>query len=243
MATVRLMRDLSGAAAPVVVAAGPSSTTAPGGGGLWGILRNWPEWAFAALSIGAIALAWLLGWLVNRQHNPAAIVLTSGVTIYAVFYVAAQAIERLLEPFTNILLPKKDETKKVETKAIQAVNANAMFVAAVAFAKEAAVTKAWREATQTKASEAASAQDELDKKVYVRAVVFWVIATTLGILASGYFGLYFVHTIVTANPPSRGIDILVTGLVIGAGTKPLHDLISNLSKDKTDTVPEVTPST
>ena len=205
-------------------------------------MKDWPEGAFAWLSIGAIALIWLVGWFLNRQHDPAAIVLTSGVTIYAVFYVAAQAIERLLEPFTNLLLPKKDEAAKVETKTTEAVNGNAMFVAAVAFAKEAAVTKAWREATQTKASEAASAQDELDKKVYVRAVLFWVIATGLGIVASGYFGLYFVHTIVKENPPSNGFDILVTGLVIGAGTKPLHDLISNLSKDKTDTVPEVTPS-
>ncbi|MDB5680191.1 MAG: hypothetical protein JWM94_3193, partial [Sphingomonas bacterium] len=27
-------------------------------------------------------------------------------------------------------------------------------------------------------------------------------------------------------------DLLVTGLVVGAGTKPLHDLVANLQKTK-----------
>jgi hypothetical protein len=28
--------------------------------------------------------------------------------------------------------------------------------------------------------------------------------------------------------PNRWVDLVVTGLVVGAGTKPLHDLISNI---------------
>jgi len=28
----------------------------------------------------------------------------------------------------------------------------------------------------------------------------------------------------------RALDLLVTGLVVGAGTKPLHDLVANIQK-------------
>jgi hypothetical protein len=31
-----------------------------------------------------------------------------------------------------------------------------------------------------------------------------------------------------AKNPNRLLDLLVTGLVVGAGTKPLHDLISQI---------------
>ena len=35
----------------------------------------------------------------------------------------------------------------------------------------------------------------------------------------------------SAQPPAWA-DLLVTGLVVGAGTKPLHDLVSRLEKSK-----------
>jgi hypothetical protein len=57
-----------------------------------------------------------------------------------------------------------------------------------------------------------------------RAACSLGVASLLGVAASASFGLYFVskfgiHT-------KRWVDIFVTGVVIGAGTKPLHDFIS-----------------
>jgi hypothetical protein len=71
-----------------------------------------------------------------------------------------------------------------------------------------------------------------------RAAVLLGVATLAGVIASFGFGLYFLTaigigvdtlkdgTVVTHFP--RMVDALATGLIIGAGTKPLHDLISNI---------------
>jgi len=52
------------------------------------------------------------------------------------------------------------------------------------------------------------------------------LATLAGVIASAAFGLYFLEAVGMRVP--RMPDIFFTGLVIGAGTKPLHDLISGL---------------
>lgn len=46
-------------------------------------------------------------------------------------------------------------------------------------------------------------------------------------LASGGFGLFLLRAVNAPHVPVW-IDVIVTGLVLGAGTKPLHDLITNL---------------
>lgn len=52
------------------------------------------------------------------------------------------------------------------------------------------------------------------------------LATLAGVAASAGFGLYFLSAVGMAIP--RMPDIFFTGLIIGAGTKPLHDLITSL---------------
>jgi hypothetical protein len=70
-----------------------------------------------------------------------------------------------------------------------------------------------------------------------RAAVSLGLATLCGVVASCGFGLYFLTAVgigvettdagTVSNVPHT-IDAMVTGLTIGAGTKPLHDLISNI---------------
>jgi hypothetical protein len=52
------------------------------------------------------------------------------------------------------------------------------------------------------------------------------LATLAGVAASAGFGLYFLSAVGITVP--RLLDIFFTGLIIGAGTKPLHDLITSL---------------
>lgn len=52
------------------------------------------------------------------------------------------------------------------------------------------------------------------------------LATVAGVAASCGFGLYFLAAVGMAVP--RMPDIFFTGLIIGAGTKPLHDFITSL---------------
>jgi hypothetical protein len=62
----------------------------------------------------------------------------------------------------------------------------------------------------------------------------WALGVTsvLGVLTSCGFGLFFLETI-GIHAGSNTVDSLVTGLLIGAGTKPLHDFISTLQNQNT----------
>jgi hypothetical protein len=70
-----------------------------------------------------------------------------------------------------------------------------------------------------------------------RATLALGIATLAGVVASCSFGLYFLSAVGigaeatdtgTVSTVSHTVDAIVTGLTIGAGTKPLHDLITNV---------------
>ncbi|HWI95462.1 MAG TPA: hypothetical protein VNS60_05280 [Solirubrobacterales bacterium] len=70
-----------------------------------------------------------------------------------------------------------------------------------------------------------------------RAAIALGIATLAGVGASCGFGLYFLAAVGigvettaagTVSTIPHTVDAIVTGLTIGAGTKPLHDLISNI---------------
>lgn len=73
-------------------------------------------------------------------------------------------------------------------------------------------------------------QAAADKQAKLRAdrtVFFWAIATIFGLGISGGFGFLLLQT-VSSNHVNRLLDLLVTGLTIGAGTKPMHDLITGI---------------
>ena len=163
-----------------------------------------PTFALAALA--AVAIYWIL---FVAQHlipdlNPApAVQLVEGVAAFALFYVAAQAIERVLEPFASMdPVKKRRQTARDETLAAAAAGDGGADAAAVA-------------------------QGALDQWRANRAVVIWAIATILGMFASAKLGLYFVSALVAVDPNVH-LDVLVTGLAIGGGTKPLHDLITRV---------------
>lgn len=171
-------------------------------------------WA-VAVAVLAVALYWLLAFQL-RVHasltpQPAA-VLAEGVGLFALLYIAAQAIERILEPFSK-LDPKKAELVKDRDDKAAAAQRGAQ------------------------AKPAADAQGSLDRWRANRAVLLWGAATVLGMFGSAAFGIYLLRLVVVPAAeggalPSLELDILVTGLAIGGGTKPLHDLISRIEKSK-----------
>jgi hypothetical protein len=66
-----------------------------------------------------------------------------------------------------------------------------------------------------------------------RAKAVLGLATLAGVAASAGFGLYFLSAVGIAVP--RMPDIFFTGLIIAAGTKPLHDFISTLQNKNSPT--------
>jgi hypothetical protein len=78
-----------------------------------------------------------------------------------------------------------------------------------------------------------------------RAVLMWATASVLAMLVCAFLGIFLLRSVEipsptpartgaaasapgTAKDPNRLLDLLVTGLVVGAGTKPLHDLVSQI---------------
>jgi hypothetical protein len=73
-------------------------------------------------------------------------------------------------------------------------------------------------------------QTAADKTAQLRAdrtVFFWALASICGLVISGGFGFLLLQAI-SSQHVNQCLDLIVTGLVIGAGTKPLHDLITGI---------------
>src|SRR5581483_504094 len=62
-----------------------------------------------------------------------------------------------------------------------------------------------------------------------KPVRMWAAATFLAMLGCGGLGVFLLHAVGLSTVPSA-VDIGITGLAVGSGTKPLHDLISNIQK-------------
>jgi hypothetical protein len=135
--------------------------------------------------------------------------LGAGVSIFALLYIAAQGIERFLEPFSAL----------IDTTSGKEVNRDEK-------------TATFRnKQTDDAGKEAAKSQAELDQARANRTVGFWAASTILGMMASGLLHIYLLRIVGVTSAPEP-IEILLTGLVIGGGSKPLHDLISSIEKSK-----------
>lgn len=62
-----------------------------------------------------------------------------------------------------------------------------------------------------------------------RAALCLGLAAALAMIACGFFGLGVMHAFGDDGSP-RYVDVIVTGLGIGAVTKPLHDLIRGIER-------------
>jgi hypothetical protein len=185
-----------------------------------------PRWQVVIPCFIVIVVAGLAEWCFFYDKNiPAAWLKVStpvtGVGIFAVFFVAAQATERLLEPIADML--QGDTSSDVVTTSKQANDA------VTAAATETDAQKKPSAATvNEKVTAVANATARNTRATAERKVVFWAVACVVGIAGAAALHLFLFKTIgFSAAPPA--LDIFATGLVIGAGTKPLHDLTTLLS--------------
>ena len=141
--------------------------------------------------------------------------------------------------------------------AVPAVPVVALAAAPEAAAALVAATKTATAAVQTAQSQAAVAEKEHHRSQANRAVLMWALASTLAMVVCAWVGIFLLRSVETpastataaststaastltnvsgspvkkapSSPPNRWVDLVVTGLVVGAGTKPLHDLITNI---------------
>jgi hypothetical protein len=164
--------------------------------------------AFLLVAVGTGVAYTLIRW--GNRATPFQI--GDQVSAYAALIVFAGAVERILEPFAN-LMPGTRARGQYETA-----------VASLANGHPAASLK-----------QVAAAKAKLDRALANRTVLMWGLATGVAAVVSAAGGFYVLHMIASTDWVSQiptWVDALVTGLVVGTGTKPLHDLITKAQSAK-----------
>jgi hypothetical protein len=164
--------------------------------------------SFIVVAIGAAA-----AFALNRWGNHATVFeIGSSTSTYAGLLVFAGAVERVLEPFSG-WLPGAHAKNDYEKSVAALANGN----------------------PQANLRAVAEAKARLDHAESNRTVLMWGLATAVSTVAAAAGGFYLLHMIAatgwTGNIPDW-VDALITGLVVGTGTKPLHDLITRAQDGK-----------
>jgi hypothetical protein len=168
-----------------------------------------PDGVVVVIGVSSVVIGLLVSWGINLAIEPTAFRPAAGISVFALLYIAAQGLERLMEPFASW----------VGSTEVEVV------------ARDQAVARALTTSTELDVAAAATAQAELNKKRANRGIALWAVATLLAMLGSAIMGLYLLQIVGATNVP-RVLEIAVTGLAIGGGTKPLHDLIASVETKK-----------
>lgn len=221
-----------------------------------------PEIVWGSMSV--VIVGAIVGWILYKSVKPADFIPKSDYSVFAGLFILAAALERLLEPFSNLIPPKTDQTKKDLEAAVETAN-NSQNDAAIEAEAIATDNDEGNTAAETVAhttidygSRAADQQAKLDRQRTERSFLLWAAATVLAILGCAGTGAFMLRAVAdvprcdpksastvtttdpslktpqgcTANDPNRFFDLVLTGLVVGAGTKPLHELISGVQAKK-----------
>jgi len=160
-------------------------------------------WTIRLIGIGIIIVSILIvvvldslriGWSL-QNYTPA----FTGVSVFAVLYILAQFVERVVDPFSNTSYFGHLEQDGAAGKA-----------------------------AGTKAAGGKANSDD-DKYKQARIASMWCFASGVGIILC-YLTLGLLQVIgypaATTSYPTHVGDAVMSGIIIGAGTKPLHDLIN-----------------
>jgi len=169
---------------------------------------------YTVLGLGIPASAFFMAWGLHGS-NSSTYRIDSQWSALTGLFILALAIERALEPFSRKLGP---DTTKLRAERDRKLKALASPPA------------------DDEKENAVDSESAVEMSRRLTAVVTWGVATGLGFLFCAQLNITLLQT-VRANgsgQPPFWADLLVTGLVVGAGTKPLHDLVSNIERGKDD---------
>ena len=198
---------------PVAVTA--DSTTAAGGTAVY------PQPPYLVSAFVLIVIGTVVGtigydhWATSVSFTPPA-----GVGIFALFYIMAQVVERLQEPFAPFVRGAKtaDTGETGERGTLNQLQAKANLE---------------RKLADSAASDldVANAKRTLDQVRANMNVLLFGGAALIAMIGMGYMKALLLLT-VGMHGLVPWFDVLVTGLAIGGGTKALHDLLSNVKEAK-----------
>ncbi|MEV1157403.1 hypothetical protein AB0J27_18600 [Micromonospora chokoriensis] len=161
---------------------------------------------FGLIAAGAVA-----GWAIWRSGISASKIQPEDSTaVFLTLLVFAAAVERILEPFSRWLPGRAAEAALARTVAEVEARPDGPTEADREAVAAATATVAWAKANRT--------------------IVAWGLASGLATVASSAGGFYILHAVAGGdwNGVAIWIDAIVTGVMVGNGTKPLHDLINRV---------------
>jgi hypothetical protein len=173
----------------------------------------------ALLAVGGAGVA-IPAWIDRGVYANAAVAV-AGISVFAGIYAGAQVIERLLEPLSHWILPAEDSGEDYGTAVEEADNNIREWAAN-------ATNQGKKSAAEAAMETMAEKKNALDERKEDRAALFWAIASVVGMLASAQFGLFLLKLIGVSS--SYAWDVFATGLILGSGSKPVHDLVTKVSK-------------
>jgi hypothetical protein len=247
-------------AAPAAPAAPPPGAIAPGSGeklvsatSTTGKPLTRPELGVVQFMAAVALLAYLVSvWFIADESSSAASFKPAeGVTVFAIFYVLAQAIERLLTPIAKLVptTPPDDAPDAAKTNVLgvdittrsRALKQRTAAVEACTDTSDPPAGEDPKEIARAQAQDAANWHEVL-QQAYVNATSVWALGAALAFVLCAWLDIYLLNAIAVDswNPPTW-IDLLVTGLAIGGGTVPLHDLIGRIQK-KDDAQAQAAPT-
>jgi len=214
MALVRRSPVVGRAQVPVVPAqpggGAPAPATVAPGHELAAAVPSPPAqgWATAA-ALGLAGIGALGAWNINAMVAPSPFQIGDTMSTFGALFVFSAAVERVLEPFSR-WMPGRKEQDLYERAVADLDNGVPGAMHAAAHYKAAA-----------------------DSARGTRGVLMWGIATFVATVLSATAGFYLLRML-AVDPGWDGIapwaDALVTGLVVGSGTKPLHDVITRFQR-------------
>ncbi len=177
--------------------------------------------AISFLAFVATLFASLL-WFQDGDPDSPVFVPPEGLAVFALFYVVAQAAERLVALVLGAIrwLPGLDKP------AVLATRDHAVAVADVGAREPDSLSLA---------QQAAAAQAKVDQVRNNRAAVAFGLTAAIAMLVCGYVDADFLSAVGVDfgdswSTPDKLLAMAVTGLVVGGGSKQLNDLIGTISK-------------
>ncbi len=175
----------------------------------------WPASSLAAVVVAGLVLGQVMK---DAKYSETAVAI-AGLSVFAGIYAAAQGLERFLEPISHWFLSTQNGEKSYGDAVVEADKAITAW--------RANPTDETRATAETKMKSMADAKAKIDERRDDRSAAYWAIASIAGMLVSGFFHLYLLKLIGVTT--TLGWDVAATGVIVGSGTKPVHDLITKAS--------------
>jgi len=224
-------------------------------------------WVAVVVVYGIVLIALVAMWIAHggdHRFNGVEITVAEGFVALAVFYICAQAIERLVEPimtwepWARVASGGQSREREQLKRQVSMRSARSGVLAARAaatpsdgLAGRAVDGGSAADAAADAAGAASESKAELAREEKKRGLIGWGVAALLAIALTWALELRLMDAVADFSADGAEcvstegkftaacariarVDLVVTALAIAGGTKPLHDLITRLEKAKSN---------